>query len=537
MSEKLIAGFLKCRNSILRNDLYNCLLNLENYIDDLFVCSDASYDGTTEILQEIVPEDQLLIVPPEKHSFAREMYHKQELMEMLHKRGPYSFIFWIDSDEILDDFGTHGLRQFCKDNLTSTIQAWSFHYTQFWRNTEYARTDEGFDDGHFIKLWRYRPDLEFEVGEGTHRIQFPKQVMLAYMEQKIHPAPFEILHYGNVGQTLKWKHIQYHRSLLGGLDRHLKFNNKSTYRKVDQNIIPEGAVKIPGGEPQPFTDDYIEKTIMLDNLTKLQEHFCVIISSYNRADTLPAALDSLLAQTYQKWHCIVADDGSVDSTEQVMQEYCDKDPRIFYAKYLDHKGGVAINELGMQMAIETAEYFVRLGSDDQLFPHSLETYKEAFRLGHQALYSPFVVKRGNVFGEIGNLPVPHKVIKEKFPQGGFFASWASFAVKCNVLQQVKDKYGNFVDPRLINMEDFLFNYRVSTLIPWIFVMKNNEGYTIDPDEQIMKDIHDKKIKIEPSGFWNCVTTGASGNTELYNKDQQMTLHIIAEEQIKYESIK
>jgi len=35
--------------------------------------------------------------------------------------------------------------------------------------------------------------------------------------------------------------------------------------------------------------------------------------------------------------------------------------------------------------------------------------------------------------------------------------------------------------------------------------------------------------------WNCVTTGASGNTDLYNRDHQLSLRLIQEEQRKYEN--
>ncbi|HEX5145635.1 MAG TPA: glycosyltransferase, partial [Conexibacter sp.] len=50
--------------------------------------------------------------------------------------------------------------------------------------------------------------------------------------------------------------------------------------------------------------------------------------AFNRAATLPATLDSLLAQTYERWEAIVVDDGSEDETAAVAQGYADRDPRI-----------------------------------------------------------------------------------------------------------------------------------------------------------------------------------------------------------------
>ena len=54
----------------------------------------------------------------------------------------------------------------------------------------------------------------------------------------------------------------------------------------------------------------------------------VLIANYNYARFLPAALDSLLAQTYPNWHAIVCDDGSTDDSVEVIQHYVDRDPRI-----------------------------------------------------------------------------------------------------------------------------------------------------------------------------------------------------------------
>ncbi len=47
----------------------------------------------------------------------------------------------------------------------------------------------------------------------------------------------------------------------------------------------------------------------------------VIIPTYNRAWTLRAAVDSVLAQTYRDFELIVVDDGSTDDTAEILQPY------------------------------------------------------------------------------------------------------------------------------------------------------------------------------------------------------------------------
>ena len=58
----------------------------------------------------------------------------------------------------------------------------------------------------------------------------------------------------------------------------------------------------------------------------------IIIPTYNRACILPQALNSVMAQTYEHWECIVVDDGSTDDTLTVLEVYNKKDKRIKYFK-------------------------------------------------------------------------------------------------------------------------------------------------------------------------------------------------------------
>lgn len=54
----------------------------------------------------------------------------------------------------------------------------------------------------------------------------------------------------------------------------------------------------------------------------------IIIPNYNRENLIGETLDSIVAQTYNNWECIVVDDGSTDNSKKVIQTYVDKDPRF-----------------------------------------------------------------------------------------------------------------------------------------------------------------------------------------------------------------
>ena len=97
--------------------------------------------------------------------------------------------------------------------------------------------------------------------------------------------------------------------------------------------------------------------------------FSVIIPTYNRADLIRAALDSVFAQEFKGYEVIVVDDGSTDSTREILESY-DNRIRLFTQ---GNKGPGAARNLGLEHA--TGEYVTFLDSDDLWFPWTLETYK------------------------------------------------------------------------------------------------------------------------------------------------------------------
>lgn len=95
----------------------------------------------------------------------------------------------------------------------------------------------------------------------------------------------------------------------------------------------------------------------------------VVIPAYNRADTLPDALDSLLAQTYADFEVIVVDDGSTDNTKSVVEAYCKKDSRIIcYCQ--ENKERSAARNQGIRLS--RGEYITFLDADDVYFPEKIE---------------------------------------------------------------------------------------------------------------------------------------------------------------------
>lgn len=89
----------------------------------------------------------------------------------------------------------------------------------------------------------------------------------------------------------------------------------------------------------------------------------IIIPCYNQAHYLPAALQSVLMQTYSNWECIIVNDGSTDDTEWIALEWIKKDDRFKYVK--KENGGLSsARNAGLKVA--AGEYIQLLDADDLL---------------------------------------------------------------------------------------------------------------------------------------------------------------------------
>lgn len=98
---------------------------------------------------------------------------------------------------------------------------------------------------------------------------------------------------------------------------------------------------------------------------RLNSLVSVIIPCYNYGWSLPETLDSLIAQTYTNWECIVVDDGSSDNSKEVVQAYASKDARFKYV-YQVNKGMSAARNHGARLC--KGEYIQFLDADDLLVP-------------------------------------------------------------------------------------------------------------------------------------------------------------------------
>ena len=104
----------------------------------------------------------------------------------------------------------------------------------------------------------------------------------------------------------------------------------------------------------------------------------IIIPTYNRAHLIGETLDSILAQTYKNWECIIVDDGSTDNSAEVIGDYVRKDARFQYHHRAEDrlKGANACRNYGFELS--KGEYLIFLDSDDFLATNCLKSRMSVF---------------------------------------------------------------------------------------------------------------------------------------------------------------
>lgn len=105
----------------------------------------------------------------------------------------------------------------------------------------------------------------------------------------------------------------------------------------------------------------------------------VVIPMYNAENTIVRALDSVKNQTYKaNYEIIVVNDGSKDTSQQVVETYIAQNPELNIQLINQTNGGVSkARNTGLKNT--TGQYIAFLDSDDQWLNHKIETQIEVFK--------------------------------------------------------------------------------------------------------------------------------------------------------------
>lgn len=96
----------------------------------------------------------------------------------------------------------------------------------------------------------------------------------------------------------------------------------------------------------------------------------IIVCCYNAAETLPATMESLQAQTHDPFEILIVDDASTDGTPEIVKIYLASDPRIRMVTHATNLGLAHGRKTGVENA--SHELLTFIDADDIAMPTMVE---------------------------------------------------------------------------------------------------------------------------------------------------------------------
>jgi glycosyltransferase involved in cell wall biosynthesis len=160
--------------------------------------------------------------------------------------------------------------------------------------------------------------------------------------------------------------------------------------------------------------------------------FTIFIPTYNRADTLPRALESISMQQDHDLEVVIVDDGSTDNTAELVRSWQANNPFTVKYIYQENQGKSAAHNTMLKYA--SGELTVLLDSDDLLTEDALITLR---RYWEKASKISDCAGIESLCADLGN----HEILGTPYPQDGILASYLELrhrhSIKGDKLNAVK----------------------------------------------------------------------------------------------------
>ncbi len=159
------------------------------------------------------------------------------------------------------------------------------------------------------------------------------------------------------------------------------------------------------------------------------ELLTIITPTYNRSTLLMNAYQSLENQTYKDFKWLIVDDGSTDSTYEMVQKF--KDKASFVVEYVKQKNGGKHRALNTGIKLIETELTIILDSDDILLNNAVEIIKSKWDESKQEdiAYLSFLRVYGN-----GN------VIGDKYPCDEMISSHIELCINAGIVGDKSEVY-------------------------------------------------------------------------------------------------
>lgn len=181
----------------------------------------------------------------------------------------------------------------------------------------------------------------------------------------------------------------------------------------------------------------------------------ILLPVYNSQKYLPNCLDSILNQSYGDFELIIVNDGSIDNSGSIIEEYAKKDNRIKYF-YKDNEKSISKTRNYLLDKI-SGDYFIFIDSDDVIDKDFLKilletinkTNSDIVSCGFKIINMPTLIKKGYGKKEVDS----SKALEQMLFSGRFYAVW-------NKLIKVEKAKGIRFDESLNYGEDLVYFFNL-----------------------------------------------------------------------------
>jgi glycosyltransferase involved in cell wall biosynthesis len=122
----------------------------------------------------------------------------------------------------------------------------------------------------------------------------------------------------------------------------------------------------------------------------------VILPIFNAQKFLADCLESLRNQTYTDFQVLMIDDGSVDKSLEIIQQYCELDKRFKYRSRENHGLVATLNEL---LAWANTDLIARMDADDIAYPERFSRQVQLIKDHDLDIVGSSITEFSGIFGE------------------------------------------------------------------------------------------------------------------------------------------
>jgi glycosyltransferase involved in cell wall biosynthesis len=186
----------------------------------------------------------------------------------------------------------------------------------------------------------------------------------------------------------------------------------------------------------------------------------IIVQVYNVEKYIHRCIDSILAQTFKDFECILVDDDSLDKSFLICGEYAKKDHRIRVIQNNQNQGLPQTRKIGFTAA--SGDYILFIDSDDWVEDNMLEKmYSKAMASDYDIVWCNYFLDKENSEVQKEYVKNPNKIqfIKEVFTHRDFTAAWWNKLIKRGIVSRI-------IFPRANQSED------IPTIIQLIYYAEN-----------------------------------------------------------------